>query len=137
MRSKPPIAVPGKDRVAPVTDWLGYQRQNTYKRPAPGEVLGNSERSIAPGETSGALHQDKGIQGIRLQSMLLQELSTDLRLEGRKREVAVRIPLDDELDRGRTEMAHTIEEDNGTVGLHASTSHPLGLDALQGICGTT
>ena len=69
--------------------------------------------------------------------MLLQELSANFRLEGRKREVAVRIPLDDELDRGRTEMAHTIEEDNGTVGLHASTSPPLGLDALQGICGTS
>src|SRR5215510_12134190 len=90
------------------------------------------ERGITAGETSGALHQDKGVQGVWLQSMLRQERTADLRLEGRKREVAVRIALDDPLDRRRTEMTYTIEEDNCMVVLHASVPPPSHTDTLAG-----
>jgi hypothetical protein len=132
VRTKPPIAVPGNHRVAPITDGLGNERQDPQQCPPPGEVLSHPERGITAGETSGAFHQDKGVQGVWLQSMLRQERTADLRLEGRKREVAVRIALDDPLDRGRTEMTHTIEEDNCMVGLHNSGTPPSHTDTLAG-----
>src|SRR5262245_16249687 len=100
-------------------------------------MLCHLERGIAAGETSGALHHDKSVQGIRLQAVFRHEPSADGRLEGRKREVAVRIPLDDELDGGRTEMAHAIEENNCVVGLHASAPPPSHMDALADLCGTS
>jgi hypothetical protein len=40
----------------------------------------------------------------------------------------VRIPLDDTLDRGRTEMTHAIKEDNCMVGLHDSVPPPADPD---------
>jgi hypothetical protein len=44
----------------------------------------------------------------------------------------VRIAFDDPLDRGRTEMTHTIKEDNGMVGLHDSVPPPTDRDGQQG-----
>ena len=130
--SEPLIAVSGNHRVAPITDGLGDERQDPQQCPTPGEVLSHPERGIAAGETSRALHQDKGVQGVRLQSMLLQERSANRRLESSKREIAVRIPLDDPLDRGRTEMTHAIKEDNCMVGLHDSGPPPADRDGRQG-----
>jgi len=94
--------------------------------------LRNPERGITAGETSGAFDQDKGVQGVRLPAVLLQERSAKRRLESSKREIAVRIPLNDPLDRGRAEMTHAIEEDNCMVGLHASVPPPADRDGQQG-----
>src|SRR4030095_7036829 len=77
---EPLIAVPGNHRVAPITDGLGDERQDPQQCTTPGEVLSLPERGIAAGETSGALHQDKGVQGVRVQAVLLHECSADLRL---------------------------------------------------------
>jgi hypothetical protein len=99
-------------------------------------VLRNPERGITAGKTSGALHQDKGVQGVRVQAVLLHERSANRRLESSKHEIAVRIPLDDTLDRGRTEMTHAIEEDNGVVVLHASAPPSSHTDALSSFGGT-
>src|SRR5262245_5974026 len=92
----------------------------------------NPERGIAAGETARALYQNEGVQGLRLEAMPFHEGSTNRRLERSKHEIAVRIALDDKLDRGRTEMTHTIEEDNCMVGLHDSVSPPAERDGQQG-----
>src|SRR4030095_6564010 len=97
---EPLIAVPGNHRVTPITDGLGDERQDPQQRPAPREVLSHPERGIAAGETSGALYQNEGVQGVRLQAVLRHERSANRRLESSKREIAVRIALDDPLDRG-------------------------------------
>jgi hypothetical protein len=96
-------------------------------------VVGNPERGIAAGETSGAFHHDKSVQDVRLQAMLLQERSANGGLQGREREVAIGIALDDALDRHCTEVAHAIEEDNGMVGLHVFVPPPSDTDALRGL----
>src|SRR5262245_23272154 len=100
-------------------------------------MFGNPERGITAGETSGALDQDKRVQGVRVQSMLLQERSANLRLEGRKREIAMGITRDNELHRRRTEMTDAIKENNGVVGLHASAPPSSHTPALSGICETS
>src|SRR5262245_44939085 len=100
-------------------------------------MFGNPERGITAGETSGALDQDKRVQGVRVQSMLLQERSANLRLEGRKREIAMGITRYNELLRRRTEMTDAIKENNGVVGLHASAPPSSHTHALSGICETS
>jgi hypothetical protein len=72
---EPLIAVPGNHRVAPITDGLRDERQDPQQCLTPGEVLSHPERGIAAGETSGALHQDKSVQGVWLQAVLLHERS--------------------------------------------------------------
>ena len=37
-------------------------------------MFGNPERGITAGETSGALDQDKRVQGVRVQSVLLKSV---------------------------------------------------------------
>ena len=125
---EPLIAVPGNHRVAPITDGLGDERQDPQQCPTPGEVLSNLKRSITAGETAGALDHNEGVQGVWLQAVLRHERSANRRLERSKREIAVRIPLDDKLDRGRTEMTHAIKEDNCMVGLHDSGPPPADTD---------
>jgi hypothetical protein len=61
-------------------------------------MLCHPECGVAAGETSGALDQNKGIQGVRLQSMLFHERSAKGRLQRRERKIAIGIALDDELD---------------------------------------
>src|SRR5262249_43369317 len=62
----------------------------------------------------------KGVESVRGQAVLLQEHSAAGRLQGRKHEIALRVTLEDELDRCCTEMAHAVEEDNCMVGWHAA-----------------
>src|SRR4029434_3934443 len=100
-------------------------------------MFGNPERGITAGETSGALDQDKRVQGVRVQSVLLQERSANLRLEGRKREIAIGITRYNELHRRRTEMTDAIKENNGVVGLHAAAPPSSHTHALSGICETS
>src|SRR4029453_14158650 len=100
-------------------------------------MFGNPERGITAGETSGALDQDKRVKGVRVPSVLLQECSPTLRLEGRKREIAIGITRDNELHRRRTEMTDAIKENNGVVGLHASDRPSSHTNALSGICETS
>src|SRR5512132_3209452 len=97
----------------------------------------NPERGITAGETSGALDQDKRVQGVRLPSVPLQERSANLRLEGCKREIAIGITRYNELHRRRTEMTDAIKENNCVVGLHASAPPSSDTHALSGICGTS
>jgi hypothetical protein len=134
---EPLIAVPGNHRVAPITDGLGDERQDPQQCPTPGEVLSNLKRSITAGETAEALDHNEGVQGVWLQAVLRHERSANRRLERSKREIAVRIPLDDKLDCGRTEMAHAIEEDNCMVRLHAAAPPPSDMDIQQGACVTS
>src|SRR5215510_5868026 len=100
-------------------------------------MFGNPERGITAGEISGALDQDKRVQGVRVQSMLRQERSANLRLEGRKREIAMGITRYNELHRRHTEMTDAIKENNGVVGLHASAPPSSHTHALSGICETS
>lgn len=84
-------------------------------------MLADAQGGIAftPGVSS--FDKDKTIERGFIESMLAHDSFSRIRLQRRKPKDAMRIAVDDELDRPRTEIADAVEEDDGRFGWHRIT----------------
>jgi integrase len=112
--AEPAVAVGGEHVVGRVAQERRDGQQDRQRRPGPAEVAHGSQRGRRPGVRPTVLDQDGGVEVVGAQPEPPQQRLAGFGLQGGEADALVRVVVDQEVHAGVAELAHAVEQQNGS-----------------------